>query len=61
MWYQDILNDPLMQIMVFILALAIGWLLIRFIFKLAKRVFMIGCVAILLLGAILFMLGYIQV
>jgi hypothetical protein len=60
-WYQDILSDPLMKILLFILALAVGWLLIRFIFKLARRVFMIGCAAIVVLGVILIILGYIQV
>jgi len=61
MWYQDILNDPLIQILLLILALGVGWLLIRFIFKLAKRVFMIGCAAIVIVGVILFFLGYIRV
>ncbi len=60
MWYQGMLSDPLLKVFFLILALAIGWLLIRFIFKLAMRVFMIGCAAILLLGGVLILLGYIQ-
>lgn len=60
MWYQEILNNPLMQVLVFILALAVGWLLIRFIFKLAMRVFVIGCAVILLLGGVLILLGIIK-
>ena len=60
MWYQEILNDPLMKTVLLILALTVGWLLIRFIFKLAKRVFMIGCIVILLLGGVLILLGVVQ-
>ncbi|MGD8456218.1 MAG: hypothetical protein PVF83_07545 [Anaerolineales bacterium] len=60
MWYQDILADPLLQVLLVILAVAVGWILLRFIFKIAMRIFMIGCVAIFVIGAILLILNYVS-
>ncbi len=41
------------NILVLIVVLAVVWILIRFIFKLAMRVMALGCVGILILGGIL--------
>jgi hypothetical protein len=59
MWDQIISQDPtgLLPALLFILVLGAVWLVIRFIFKLAMRVFMIGCVAIVLLGAFMVVFG----
>lgn len=45
-------NDPL-SIILSVLALAVIWLVIRFIFKFTMRIFMFGCIGILLLGGLL--------
>jgi hypothetical protein len=58
MWYQDILGDPLLQVLLFVLALAVGWVLLRFIFKIAMRIFVVGCLALFILGAVLFVLSF---
>jgi hypothetical protein len=43
-----------------LLALAVVWILIRFIFKLAFRVMATGCVLLLVLGAALFIFRVIR-
>ena len=58
MWYQEILADPLLQVLLFVLALAVGWVLLRFIFKIAMRIFVVGCLALFILGAVLFVLSF---
>ncbi len=56
MWYQIAVENPpnLMNILLVIILLVVGWVVLRLIFKIAMRVFMIGCVAILGVGAFLF-------
>ncbi len=56
MWYQIAVENPpnLMNILLVIILLVVGWVVLRFIFKIAMRVFMLGCVAILVIGAFLF-------
>jgi ABC-type iron transport system FetAB permease component len=56
MWYQIAVDNPpnLSNILLVIILLVVGWVVLRFIFKIAKRVFMLGCVAILVVGAFLF-------
>lgn len=51
-------RSDILGILVFILALGIGWLILRLIFKIATRIFMFGCGAILLIGAFLAVLRY---
>lgn len=46
----------IIRILGFALVMAVGWLVVKFIFKLAAKVFTIGCVAILIIAAI--MLAY---
>jgi hypothetical protein len=58
MWYQDILADPSLKILLFVLAAAVGWVILRLIFKIAMRVFVIGCLALFILGAVLFILNF---
>jgi hypothetical protein len=61
MWYQELLNDPLLQILWFILALAFGWFVIRIIFKVAMRIFFIGCLAIFIIGLVMVLFSFIPV
>ena len=52
-------EDPtgLLPTLIFILFLGLIWVVIRTMFKLATKVFMLGCVGILALGALVFALG----
>jgi hypothetical protein len=47
----------LTQILVIIAVLAVVWIAIRFIFRLAFRVMALGCLGIVILGALLAALG----
>jgi hypothetical protein len=59
MWYQEVLADPLLRILLLVLVAAVGWVILRFIFKIAMRVFVIGCLALFILGAVLFILNFV--
>jgi hypothetical protein len=52
-------TDPL-PIIVGILVLGVIWLVIRTFLKLTMRIFMFGCVGILLLGALLVVMNYVS-
>ncbi|MBN2045764.1 MAG: hypothetical protein JW757_12130 [Anaerolineales bacterium] len=43
-----------------ILAVGMGWIILRFIFKLARKVFQLGCLAIVIIGALVLINQYIQ-
>lgn len=44
--------ENLVTLAVALLALGIGWLILKFVLKMAWRAFSIGCIGILLLGGI---------
>ncbi len=48
----DFSSDSLITIAIALVAIAIGWLILRFVLKIAWRAFLIGCLGILILGAI---------
>jgi hypothetical protein len=50
MLYQEVLTDPLLQVLLLILAVAVGWVILRFILKIASRIFVIGCLALFIIG-----------
>ena len=50
-------NPELYQTLYLILAIGLGWIALRFILKLARKILMIGCVSILLLGLFLVVSG----
>jgi hypothetical protein len=50
---QDLLNPELLNILYIILAVGIGWIVLRLLLKLASKVFQIGCLAIVVIGGIL--------
>lgn len=51
-------SDQLVRIGLFILALVVIWMVLRFLLHLAGRIFTLGCLLILGLGAVLFMLRF---
>lgn len=53
-------NDSLIQIVLLILALVVAWVLLRFVLRLAARIFTLGCIAIVIIGLALFFLRYLQ-
>jgi len=50
-------NPELHQTLYLILAIGLGWIALRVLLKLARKIFMIGCVSILLLGLFLVVSG----
>lgn len=52
-------TDPL-PILIGIIALGVIWLVVRMIFKLTMRIFMFGCIGILLLGGCLVAFNFIS-
>jgi hypothetical protein len=51
------LPENVTQILIIIAVLAVVWIAIRFVFKLAFRVMALGCAGIVILGIILAALG----
>jgi hypothetical protein len=58
MWYQDVLADPLIRVLLLVLAVAVGWVILHLIFRVAMRIFVIGCLALFILGAVLLILSF---
>jgi hypothetical protein len=52
--------DGLLTILLIILAIAIIWMVIKFLFKLTMRIFSCGCLLILVIGGLLFFFGYLE-
>jgi len=52
-------NDPeLLNLVLLFVAIGLGWIILRFLLKLARRIFMIGCVSIVLVGLFLVISQY---
>ena len=51
----------LVNILMIILVIAIIWMVIKLVFKLTTRIFSCGCLLLLVIGAILFFSGYLQI
>jgi hypothetical protein len=51
----DLINQ-FMPIIVTVIVLALAWVALRFVFKLASRIFSIGCTVIILIGIVLLLL-----
>jgi hypothetical protein len=49
-------QSPLIQVGILILGLAIVWIVIRFVLKLAMKILFTGCALILLFGIIIFVI-----
>ena len=50
-------NPELLNTLYLILAIGLGWIALRFILKLARKIFMLGCVSIVLFGLFLVISG----
>jgi hypothetical protein len=53
-------NTELLNIVYLFAAIGVGWVVLRFLLKLARKIFMIGCVSIVLIGLVLFIAQYFQ-
>lgn len=49
----DIINADTLRLIEIILAVGIGWIILRFLFKLARKIFAFGCFVIVLGGIVL--------
>jgi hypothetical protein len=56
----DINWESLYQILFLILILAAIWIVLRMVLRIALKIFACGCILILVLGGILFVLNYIN-
>ena len=54
-------SNEILNILYWVLGIGISWIVLRFIFKLAKKVFTIGCFGIIILGLIMILLDWLQV
>ena len=54
-------SNEILDILYWVLGIGIAWIVLRFIFKLAKKVFTIGCFGIIILGLIMILLDWLQV
>ena len=50
---QELINPETLNIVYIILAIGVGWIVLRFLLKLAGKIFQIGCLAIVVIGALL--------
>lgn len=46
-------QSEILRILGFVLMVGVGWLVLRVVFKIAGRIFKLGCWAILLIGAVI--------
>ena len=56
----DLLSPETLNIIYLIIAIGIGWTILRFIFRLVKRIFAFGCFTILAIGMVLVLLQFLQ-
>lgn len=51
-------DSELFNLVVLILALGLGWILLRFLLRLARKIFTLGCISIVLVGIYLILNQY---
>ncbi len=51
----------ILTIIIIILLISLLWTLVKFVLKLTSQVFSCGCLVILIIGAILLALGFIEI
>jgi len=56
----DLLSPQTLNIIYLIIAIGIGWTILRLFFKLVKRIFAFGCFTILAIGAVLLIIQFLQ-
>jgi hypothetical protein len=54
-------SDEILDILYWVLGIGAAWIVLRFVFKLAKKVFTIGCIGILVVGLAFMLLNWLQV
>ena len=54
-------SDEILDILYWILGIGAAWIVLRFILKIAKKVFTIGCIGILVVGFAFMLLNWLQV
>jgi hypothetical protein len=54
-------SNEILNILYWVLGIGVAWIVLRFIFKLAKKVFAIGCFGIIAIGVLLMLLDWLQV
>ena len=50
---QNLINSETLNIIYIVLAIGVGWIVLRFVLKLAGTIFKLGCLAIVVIGALL--------
>ncbi|MFN2145913.1 MAG: hypothetical protein ACK2T7_11230 [Anaerolineales bacterium] len=56
----DLIKPEILHVLYIILAVGVGWIVLRFLLKLASKVFQLGCMAIVVIGALLIIAKMIQ-
>lgn len=54
-------SNEILNILFWILGIGVAWIVLKFIFKLAKKVFTVGCFGIIALGLVLMILDWLKV
>ncbi len=54
------IDTELLNIIWIFLILGVGWIVLRFILNIARRIFSLGCMAILVIGFILIVMQFLQ-
>ena len=57
---QELINGDIQNILNIVLAVGVGWIVLRVILKLARKIFAIGCFAIVIIGIILLGMQFLQ-
>lgn len=57
---QELINGDILNILYIVLAVGVGWIVLRSILKLARRIFAIGCFAIVIIGFVLVGMQFFQ-
>lgn len=54
----EIGDSQFLNLILILIAIGFGWIILRFLLKLARKIFMIGCVSIVLVGLLLIIRQY---
>jgi hypothetical protein len=57
---QELINPDFLNKLYIILAVGIGWIVLRLILRVARKIFVIGCFAIVIIGIILVGIQFFQ-
>jgi len=54
----EIGDSQFLNLILILIAIGFGWIILRFLLKLARKIFMVGCVSIVLVGLFLIIRQY---